>query len=602
MTETMQTLQAMPAAGKQADTGIDTPANMGAESGWIHDWDSTSPARLADEEMHAFISNCDQHTPAVRLLLLVEKLMTGSASFPLQKNPYPNMFFQDGMNGYAGLVDEGASSRQRRNMLALAGDIQNSRLSSSPGGTLLELLENHPEQAVSEKLDTYRPEDDRIAMTGPLPAMTALGLRNPQWAESMIRVVKDMCAWSANHPPEHSIGSVPAILADDPDGRPIPVESISMVAAMIDTAFNLGPYAPMMSADTATMSMIAGEALSDIRRPCPQRMPARERMMDILTQILHIRAGAGPLSADGCKWRNTFKHWQWAERKALYALATHPLLLSEPDRAVRDVVAAMDAIIEDISHSGNTPRLDLASWDTLRRLATLPWDMTVFLTAGSAAFDFTGGSEDHTGGGHYERTAGLEDALVGIDWDDTDEDGVMAIARRIFHDSFASTRDPLMLLDNDGHGYYTDEDADEREPMFTQFMLGCLETGNSRMAADMSLLDRIICGVCERMAENGTAGAESKDPIPVVFTGRQLRRMVGQIINDRDPESFVCMFESEECVGNIIRLGGQDGSHARRIRENGRYGLPMRAWKIPEARYGRSVMFHVGVDWGREDS
>lgn len=601
MTETMQTLQARPAAGKQTDTGIDTPANMGAETGWIHDWDAAGPARLTDEEMRAFISDCDQHTPAVRLLLLVERLMTGSASFPLQKNPYPNMFFQDGRNGYAGLVDAGASSSQRRNMLALAGDIQNSRLRSGPGGTLLDLLENHPEQAVSEKLDTYRPEDDRIALTGPLPAMTAMGLRNPQWAESMIGVVKDMCAWSANHPPEHSIGSVPAILADDPDGRPIPLESISMLAAMINAGFYLGPYDPMMSADIVTMSMITGETLPDIRRPCPQRMPARELMMRILTQILRIRAGAGPLSADGCKWRNTFKHWQWAEHKALYALATHPLLLSDPDRAVRDVVAAMDAVIGSVSHSGNTPRLNLASWATLRNIAALPWDMTVFLTAGSAAFDFTGRSEDHTGGGHYERTAGLEDALAGIDWDDADEDGVMAIARRIFHDGFASTRDPLTLLDNNGHDYYTDEDADEREPMFTQFMLGCLETGNSRMAADMSLLDRIICGVCERMAEKDMPGAESSDPIPVVFTGRQLRRMVGQIIDGHDPERFVCMFESEECVGNIIRLGGQDGSHTRRIRENGRYGLPVRAWKILEAKYGGSVMFHVGVDWGRDD-
>lgn len=600
MTETMQTLQARPAAG---DTGINTARDRSAEAEErrANDWDASGSAMLADEEMRALISNCDRHTPAVRLLLLVERLMTGSASFPLQKNPYPNMLFQDGRHGYDGLVDEGASSSQRRNMLALAGRIQNGRLLGSSGSTLLKLLEDHPEQVASKELDAYRLEDDRIAMTGPLPAMTALGLRNPQWAESMIRVVKDMCAWSANHPPEHSIGSVPAILAGDPDGRPIPVESISMLAAMIDTGFNFGPYAPMMSADTATMSMIAGEALSDIRRSCPQRMPARERMMRILTQILRIRAGAGPLSADGCKWRNTFKHWQWAEHKALYALATHPLLLSEPDRAVRDVVAAMDAIIEDISHSWNTPRLDMASWDTLRSIAALPWDMTVFLTAGSAAATFTGGSEDHTVGDYYERTTGLENALSRVDWDDVDEDGVMAIARRIFHDGFASTRDPLTLLDNDGHGYYTDEDADEREPMFTQFMLGCLETGNSRMAADMSLLDRIICGVCERMAEKDMPGAESSDPIPVVFTGRQLRRMVGQIIDGHDPERFVCMFESEECVGNIIRLGGRDGSHARRIRENGRYGLPVRAWKIPEARYGGSVMFHVGVDWGRDD-
>lgn len=600
----MQTLQARPVAGKQTATGIDTATDrrMEAEEKLVHDWDASGPAKLTDEEMRAFISDCDRRTPAVRLMLLVEKLMTGSASFPLQKDPYPNVFFQDGRNGYDGLVDAGASSRQRRNMLALAGRIQNDRLRGSSGSTLLRLLEDHPEQVASKELDAYRLEDGRIAMTGPLPAMTAMGLRNPQWAESMIRVVKDMCAWSATHPPEHGVGSVPAILADDPDGRPIPVESISMLAAMIDTGFNLGPYDPMMSADTVTMSMIAGEALPDIRRSCPHRMPARERMMDILTQVLRIRAGAGPMSADGCKWRNTFKHWQWAEHKALYALATHPLLLSEPDRAVRDVVAAMDAIIEDISQSWNTPRLDMASWDTLRSIAALPWDMTVFLTVGSATATFTGGSEYHIVGGYYERTAGLEDALAAIDWDDVDEDGVMAIARRVFHDSFASTRDPLMLLDNDGHDYYTDEDADEREPMLTQFMLGCLETGNSRMAADMSLLDRIICGVCERMAEKDTASVESTEPISVVFTGRQLRRMVGQIINGRDPESFVCMFESEECVGNIIRLGGRDGSQARRIRENGRYGLPMRAWKIPEARYGRSVMFHVGVDWGREDS
>lgn len=591
MIETMQATQ---------ETTADT------DDDWVRRWDETSPARLTEKERDAFINDCDRSTPAVRLLLLMEELMIGSTEISTRRYPYPNMLFQDGRHGYAGFVDDGGSSRQRRNMLALAGMIQSEHLNGD--APLLELLKDHPEQAASEGFDIFRIEDGKIPLRGPLPAMIALGLRNPQWAGSMTGMVRSLCEWSAHHPPEHGVGLVPAALIGySGTGLPIPVECVSMIAAAVDAGFSLGPYDPMMSADTVTMTMMTGDnpinVIDVLRESHPERLPARERMMDILEHMLRMRMGSGPLSDKGCKWRNRSKHWEEAESTALYALATHPLFMGNERQAIIDVVGTMDAMLPVLERVGGLRGIRLASWPVLSGLAGLPYNMIELLNMNSFSSEaFIGVKGSAKSAPYPEDEIGLQNILAGIDWAKADEEGAMSIARRIFPSGFAITGDPFTLLDNDGRSHWKDkdQDRDERRPVFIRFMLGCLECGENRLAVDMALLDRIICGVCDSIAENGRVG-EHEYPIPVVITGTQLQAMIREIIDDGLPEKLVVRLASEECVSNMYSLYHVRGNaqYPERIEENGRYGLPTRTLETADHSRDERSRFHVGIRWDK---
>lgn len=481
-------------------------------------FDNTDSDMLSD--------HCDGDSPAVKLTLLLDRLLIR-----------PDL---EG-RGYTPLTGDDARSRE-----TILWNFQ--RLSSlernMPGGSVdfIDMYSYDPAGTAKTTHDMgdfagfhYTPSDQiRFRM-----ALVTFAIMHEDWADRMIRLVENVCAWSARNPPQNMLGTVPSPM-DTPGHEkrddqgfviswdrepPVPVECLGALCEAICSIFDSrgigrsnGNSRAAISPESVTMSMIMDTMIDDddlasMRRSWPQaltRMGAGDdadlvKLMSVLERILEIRAGDGQFSLFHSSLKKEPGYRLWIPPMAALAMVTHPLFGNGTSQAENDVAAAIRAvrsarvkayILHGLTEDYDNDVLPMP-WNVLHGLVsdapTDVLDAVIFRQTEVMGADSGGWSRDD-----LERLGGLAESMLDEDWDAIDPEGMMRIARTLW---------PYGL-----HGEDTGITLPERKTGSPEVLNNVLNTtvadmlndapeslGAAASRADMSAVETLMEELCQQL-------------------------------------------------------------------------------------------------------
>lgn len=415
-------------------------------------FDNTDSDMLSD--------HCDGDSPAVRLTLLLDRLLIR-----------PDL---EG-RGYTPLTGDDARSRE-----TVLWNFQ--RLSSleenMPGGSVdfIDMYSYDPAGTAKTTHDMgdfagfhYTPSGQiRFRM-----ALVTFAIMHEDWADRMIRLVENVCAWSARNPPQNMLGTVPSPMDTPGHGKrddqgfviswdrepPVPVECLGALCEAICSIFDSrgigrsnGNSRAAISPESVTMSMIMDTMIDDddlasMRRSWPQaltRMGAGDdadlvKLMSVLERILEIRAGDGQFSLFHSSLKKEPGYRLWIPPVAALAIVTHPLFGNGTSQAENDVAAAVRAvrsarvkayILHGLTEDYDNDVLPMP-WNVLHGLVSdAPADVldaVIFRQTEVMGADSGGWSRED-----LERLGGLAESILDENWDAIDPEGMMRIARTLW--------------------------------------------------------------------------------------------------------------------------------------------------------------------------
>lgn len=481
-------------------------------------FDNTDSDMLSD--------HCDGDSPAVKLTLLLDRLLIR-----------PDL---EG-RGYTPLTGDDARSRE-----TILWNFQ--RLSSleenMPGGSVdfIDMYSYNPANTAKTTHDAgdfagfhYTPSGQiRFRM-----ALVTFAIMHEDWAAMMIRLVENVCAWSARNPPRNMLGTVPSPM-DTPGHEkrddqgfviswdrepPVPVECLGALCEAICSIFDSrgigrsnGNSRASISPESVTMSMIMDTMIDDddlasMRRSWPQtltRIGAGDdadlgKLMGVLERILEIRAGDGQFSLFHSSLKKEPGYRLWIPPVAALAMVTHPLFADNALQAEDDAAAAIRAVrsarVKSYVLHGLTEDYDNdvlpMPWDVLHGLVsdapTDVLDAVIFRQTEVMGADSGGWSRED-----LERLGSLAESMLDEDWDAIDPEGMMRIART--------------LWPYGAHGGDTGITLPERKTGSPEVLNNVLNTmaadilndapeslGAAASRADMSAVETLMEGLCQQL-------------------------------------------------------------------------------------------------------
>lgn len=576
-------------------------------------FDNTDSDMLSD--------HCDGDSPAVKLTLLLDRLLIR-----------PDL---EG-RGYMPLTGDDARSRE-----TVLWNFQ--RLSSlernMPGGNVdfISIYSYDPAGTAKTTHDMgdfagfhYTPSGQiRFRM-----ALVTFAIMHEDWADRMIRLVENVCAWSARNPPQNMLGTVPSPM-DTPGHEkrddqgfviswdrepPVPVECLGALCEAIRSIFDSrgigrgnGNSRAAISPESVTMSMIMDTMIDDddlasMRRSWPQaltRMGAGDdadlgKLMSVLERILEIRAGDGQFSLFHSSLRKEPGYRLWIPPVAALAMVTHPLFGNNARQAENDVAAAVRAvrsarvkayILHGLTEDYDNDVLPMP-WNVLHGLVsdapTDVLDAVIFRQTEVMGADSGGWSRDD-----LERLGGMAESMLDEDWAAIDPEGMMRIARTLW---------PYGL-----HGEDTGITLPERRTGSPEVLTNVLNTmaadmlndgpdllGHAASRADMSALWTILEESCRKLNAIMDARQKPWEGISNVAIPASALEEAVEGLGSGLPEDLIVQILCAECMttrGCIREQGfSDDGKGFRRI-------FVISVETIPGSQSVNTPELRFAVDW-----
>lgn len=569
-------------------------------------------ALMADDPSGRFIDDCDGGSPAVRLILLMDRLFVG-----------PDL--HDGQ----GMALDGRNRESRRMILENFRHLACNEDDSHGAYTdFLDLYSYDP--AGAARLTHGQPDfTGRYHVfsetMGFRMAMVGFAIRHEDWAALMAGVLERLCAWSACHHPQGMMADVPSpagiagYAAGDVKGPTMPVEFLTVVAKAVTSVFDSGGMGKdsriheTISPESVAMSMIMDTMVDDgdlasMRRSWPRSLEhmgvgddsGMERLMRMLEQVLMTRMGDGPFSIFHGSLRKEPGYRLWIPPVAALAMATHPLFGNGTSQAENDVAAAVRAIrtarIKAYTLHGFTEDYD-------NNILPMPWKVVHGLVSEAPAdvleavvFRQTEVMAADSGGWSHEdleRLGSLAESMLDEDWDAIDPEGMMRIAETLW---------PYGL-----HGEDTGITLPRRGPGSMQVLDNVMNTtvadmlddgpdllGHAASRADMSALWTILEESCRQLDAIMDARRKPWEGIPdVAIPGSALEEAVSGLCSGL-PEDPIIQTLCAECMAmrECIREQGfsDDGKGFRRI-------FVISVETIPGGQSVDTTELRFAVDW-----
>ena len=577
-------------------------------------------ALMADDPSGRFIDDCNGDSPAVRLILLIDRLLIS-----------PDL--HDGQ----GVALDGRDRESRKMIL------ENFRH--------LTCNEDNSHGAYTDFLDLYSYDPaGAAALTHGQPdftgryhvfsetmvfrmAMVGFALRHEDWAALMAGVLERLCAWSACHHPQGMMADVPSpagiaglVTGDGEEPATVsgvwptlPVEFLTVVAKAVTSVFDSGGMGKAsrvhetISPESVAMSMIMGTMVDDgdlasMRRSWPRSLEhmgvgddsGLERLMGMLEQVLMTRMGDGPFSIFHGSLRKEPGYRLWIPPVAAFAMATHPLFGNGTSQAENDVAAAIRAIrtarIKAYILHGFTEDYDNnilpMPWKVVHGLVSeTPADVleaVVFRQTEVMAADSGGWSRED-----LERLGSLAESMLDEDWAAIDPEGMMRIAETLW---------PYGL-----HGEDTGITLPERGDDSLQVLSNVMNTtvadmlddgpdllGHAASRADMSALWTILKESCRQLNAIMDARRKPWEGIPNVAIPASALEEAVEGLGSGLPEDLIVQNLCAECMttrGCIREQGFSDeGKGFRRI-------FVISVETIPGSQSVDTPELRFAVDW-----
>lgn len=190
-------------------------------------------ALMADDPSGRFIDDCDGGSPAVRLILLMDRL-----------------FVSPDLHDGQGMALDGRNRESRRMILENFRHLTCNEDDSH--GSYTDFFDLYSYDPAGAAMLTHGQPDFTgryhvfSETMGFRMAMVGFALRHEDWAALMAGVLERLCAWSACHHPQGMMADVPSpagiagYAADGVKGPTMPVEFLTVVAKAVTSVFDSG--------------------------------------------------------------------------------------------------------------------------------------------------------------------------------------------------------------------------------------------------------------------------------------------------------------------------------------------------------------------------
>lgn len=561
---------------------------MGMDDAWLHE----TKYGYTEEDTDRFIHDMDGSSPAVRLMLLVEKIL------------YAPRIRRSSHSALADL--DGADWRFRRRIVDVAAgmDMLTERRSTQdpvkadfarwwviePGNTASAACFRR----LYGKPDGYG--DARFS--GRMMDLMGFAIRNEAWASRLAGVLESYCAAAASADGIPVAGGGTDSGSGVVGGGLVPERCSQALACMLCSAFN-GRYGPgegngMVSPLSVTLSMTVSRCLdagSALALPMvADRLYGRGRdPMDDLESVLGY-AAAHPREASSTRnpWTDpgvlsilpggSFVSGSAgnvvcldndrADDAGMFALLTHPLFPSDVDKAVDEVEAVLSRVCERMPGDGGHGRkrhfpeepvhFPLLAWPVFSRLADQPPRMIEFLknpehvrVAMQCDHDPYERSDhasmmlrtsDHMLCSEDEAKSQRRGMLMavrieGADWSHRDVRGMVDIVRTFGPPPYDVTRDPLDSLKT------RSASSTMGRWRVTDFLAYCMDADRMDLAAGMLCLEDLMVRIDGELGRGGSTpldwGLSGKWRLSM--SGSGLTALLGRFVDEDAamPDAFI---------------------------------------------------------------
>lgn len=507
-------------------------------------WLKESRYGCTEEDVKRFIHDMDGSSPAVRLMLLVEKILYA-----------PRI---SGTKGGMIRSLNGDSEASRRRMFDIAEGMD-ARLEYTGGDVSADLAgwwvpspiraESH---ARSRLLHSRMPDTGK-RLQGRMMSLLGFAVRNEQWASGLIDVLTGFVGLSGACGRERPIPSPGGNAPENgrrliSDGL-IPRLCIQAVACMLCEAFNFG-HDPdsRVSSLSVTMSMMVGRCL-DAPTAASLPMvadgmygPERTPMDDLKTVLDHAArhpfdavlefgthftriSGANMLtiipdgdfigdSYDATDCNVVCMNGECAADAAMFALLTHPLFPDHVGAAIEQTGGVFTRLREERRNNGQLVHYPLLPYATVVRVAQAPPFIVRILSCPlhtNIRMQCDGTDEAHTlmrtcdnvaiaadEALSQRRGVIMADRIINTDWSHHDIDAMMRIIRALNPPPYEAAHDPMGVLME--HAGAPMEDGRKA----TDFLVACMDSDNMGLASEMMGLVGILYRVDNLIGSRGS--------------------------------------------------------------------------------------------------
>lgn len=506
-----------------------------------------------DDDRERFIQDMNGSSPAVRLMLLVEKILYAPR---ILRRAHSVLEVLDG-------GDE--ESRKRIIGIAAGMDMLTMRrlLQSGTHADLARWWVIDPGDTVSatcyRRLYGRPSEYGDGEYSGRMMSLMAFASRNEQWASRLFDILASYCTHAAAVDGIRTVdGDQGSAFGPAGSGR-IPERCPQTVACMLCSAFNekrgQGDDGRMVSPLSVTLSMIVSRCL-DAGTVLALPMVAdgmygddRDPMDDLGTMLDHAAwhprktpfyrgdwngPGAFSILPHGsyigdCSFSSVVRlDGNHADDAGMFALLTHPMFPAHADKAVDDVGRTLSRICslmcrnDEDGHyrSSGSVHFPLLAWPEFKKLADQPPRMLGFLRNpervhaamqcdhnpyarnGSYAFmPRTGECLPYADDEAKSQRLGtiMAERIEHADWSHYDAETMAGIVKAISPPPYDATGDPLDSLRP------ILEDPVVGEWSVTDFLASCLDADRMDLAADMISLESLMIGIDRKLGRGGSA-------------------------------------------------------------------------------------------------
>ena len=570
----------------RAERGTENPMGMD-RSMWLKETENSCD----DDDRERFIHDMDGDSPAVRLMLLVEKIL------------YAPRILRKAHSVLEELDGDNEKSRKRIISIAAGMDMLTMRrlLQNCTHADLARWWVIYPGNTASavcyRRLYGRPSEYGDGEYSGRMMSLMAFASRNEQWASRLFDILASYCAHAAAVDGIHTVdGDQGSAFGPAGSGR-IPERCPQTVACMLCSAFNekrgQGDDGRMVSPLSVTLSMIvsrcldAGTALALPMVSGGLYGHGRDPMDD-LGAVLGYAAehprktpfyrgdwndpGAFSILPRGFyigeySVSNVVRmDGNHADDAGMFALLTHPMFPAHTDKAVDDVGKTLSRICslmcgnDDDGHyrSSGSVHFPLLAWPTFKRLADQPPRMLGFLRnperlhaamhrdhdsyarSGSYAFmPKTGECLLYADDEAKSQRMGtvMAERIEDADWSHRDVEEMADIVRAISPPPYDATGNPLDSLRP------VLDDPEIGEWSVTDFLTSCMDADRMDLAADMISLESLMIGIDRKLGRSGSAPLDwdSHGKWRLAASGTAFIAMLRDVMNDDTdlPDEFI---------------------------------------------------------------
>ena len=609
------------------------------DDAWLHE----TRYGCTEEDTDRFIHDMDGSSPAVRLMLLVERIL------------YAPRIRRRSHSVLAGL--DGADWRSRRRIIdvAVGMDMLTERRSTrdpvkadfarwwvlEPGGTASAACFRR----LYGKPDGYG--DARSS--GRMMGLMGFAVRNEAWASRLAGVLESYCAASAAADGISGVDDGPGPGSGLVGGGLVPERCSQALACMLCSAFN-GGHEPgegdgMVSPLSVTLSMIVSRCLdagSALALPMvADGLYGRGRdPVDDLESVLGYAAGhprkasstrnawtdPGVLSilpggsfVSGSVGNVVCLDSDRADDAGMFALLTHPLFPSDVGRAVDEVEAVLSRICERMPGNGGRKRhfpnapvhFPLLAWPVFSRLAEQPPRMIEFLknpehvrVAMQCDHDPYERSDhasmllrtaDHmlcSGEEAKSQRRGMVMAgrIEGADWSRHDVRGMVDIVRAFSPPPYDATGDPLDSLKT------RSASSTMERWRVTDFLAYCMDADRMGLAACMLRLEDLMVCIDRKLGRGGSTPLDWRlcGKWRLSTSGTGFTAMLGRFVDDAAdmPDVFIV----NDVLSGFACHPCADGD--RLDPRASRFRVMMESERLDNGGTLQGSEYEVLIDWG----